>query len=93
MTKTNNRDFEQWKLENQANLTIWAEQFKAAVSAGENALKSVILINGGAAIALLAFVGSIWDKSANDIDVNKLLISMVIFVAGTLFFRFQYYQF
>jgi hypothetical protein len=85
MTKINNHDFEQWKLENQANLTIWAEQFKAAVSAGENALKSVILINGGAAVALLAFVGSIWDKSANDIDINKLLISMVIFVAGTLF--------
>ena len=55
MTKINNHDFEQWKHENQANLTIWAEQFKAAVSAGENALKSVILINGGTAVALFAF--------------------------------------
>lgn len=55
--------------------------------AGENALRSVILINGGAAVALLAFIGSIWVESVKnkDIDINKLLISMAIFVAGTLF--------
>jgi len=85
MTEINNRNFERWKQENQTNLTIWAERFKVAVSAGENALKSVILINGGAAVALLAFIGSVWDKSTNDVDINKLLISMIIFVTGTLF--------
>lgn len=87
MTKIDNHDFEKWKHENQANLTIWAEQFKAVISAGENVLRSVILINGGAAIALLAFIGNIWNKSIknNDTDITKLLISMAIFVIGTFF--------
>jgi hypothetical protein len=45
------------------------------------------LINGGAAVALLAFIGSIWKESIKnkDTDINTLLISMVIFVVGTLF--------
>ncbi|SMC72187.1 hypothetical protein [Sporomusa malonica] len=34
----------------------------ALITMGQNALKSATLINGGAAITLLAFVGNIWDK-------------------------------
>lgn len=87
MTKINEQEFEKWKQENQANLTIWAEQFKAAVSAGENALRSVILINGGATVALLAFISNVWNESIKNksMNFNVLLISMAIFTFGTLF--------
>ena len=54
--------------------------FKSAVSAGENSLKTVILINGGAAIALLTFIGN---RSTSDVDIKKLLFSMIFFSVGT----------
>lgn len=62
--------------ENDASIEI----FKSAVSAGENSLKTVVLINGGAAIALLTFIGN---KPTSDVDVEKLLFSMILFSVGT----------
>ena len=83
--------FEQWKMEHASNLARYSaenahqvEMFKSVILAGQNALKSVILINGGAAVAILAFVGSTWDKSANTNVGKKLLISMVLFAFGVL---------
>jgi hypothetical protein len=68
-----------------AQVTWNQEMFKSVISAGQVALRSVILINGGAAVALLAFIGSIWDKSTIDnLTIKKLLISMAGFVLGVL---------
>ena len=87
----NESEMEMWKEKNRRELAQYnaevignLEMFRSLISTGENALKSVILINGGAAVALLAFIGSIWDKSTNDIASKiLLLISMAGFVFGT----------
>jgi hypothetical protein len=87
----NESEMEMWKEKNRRELAQYnaevmstLEVFKSVISAGQNALKSVILINGGAAVALLAFIGSIWNESIDDIAIKKLLISMAIFVVGVL---------
>ncbi len=38
------------------------EEFKATVSFAQIALKAAMLINGGAAVAILAFMGNTWRK-------------------------------
>ncbi len=72
--------FAQYDSENKWSL----ELFRSVILAGQTALKSAILINGGAAVALLAFIGSVWDKTTNPNVIKKLLISMVLFVLGVL---------
>lgn len=62
------------------------EMFKSVIEAGLNALKSAIVINGGAAVALLAFVGGqITKYGPND---QKVLLScfgysLLAFIIGT----------
>ncbi|WP_429933152.1 hypothetical protein [Alteromonas sp. 4B03] len=56
------------------------EHFKSVISMAELALKSAILINGGASVALLTFIGNI--KSG---DKNFLVYSLCSFAFGVLF--------
>ncbi|MGF6759385.1 hypothetical protein [Paraburkholderia sp. GAS42] len=49
---------EVWKAQLSAHSTMSVEMFKSAVEAGQTALKSAILINGGAAATVLAFAGN-----------------------------------
>jgi hypothetical protein len=58
--------------------------FESVISTGQNALKSIIMLNGGAVVALLAFVGATWNKFANPAMVKTLLIAMMLFDAGVL---------
>ena len=44
-------------------------------------LKSAILVNGGAAVALLAFIGSIWLKGG---DLSSLTTPLIFFISGML---------
>ena len=48
----------QYNAERAAELSFDIEMFKSVIIAGQAALKSAILINGGATVALLAFIGS-----------------------------------
>ncbi len=50
---------ERHKQANQLDL----EMFRSVISAGQNAIKTAFLLNGGAAIALLAFIGSLVEKN------------------------------
>ncbi|MBL4800325.1 MAG: hypothetical protein JKY45_00430 [Emcibacter sp.] len=59
--------------------------FKAGVIASQSALKSSMIINGGAAIALLAFMGKIWDASISKSIATSLSNSMLLFCLGILF--------
>lgn len=47
-------------------------------------LKSVILINGGAAVALLAFMGNVWDKSSELAVIYPLTKAIAFFAYGVL---------
>ena len=59
------------------------EAYKAALEAGRLANKSAMIINGGGAVALLAFIGRIFDPITN--AHIPLVLPMILFCAGALF--------
>lgn len=73
---------------NQGNLAKFQHEsevsiklMEAAIEAGKEAIKAAVLINGGAAVALLSFIAS--DKVAI-IDGQKLGCSVALFAGGVL---------
>jgi len=74
---------EQYKAECDSNLEEYKLKFQATVQSGQAALKSAFLINGGAAIALLAFIGNVWTKT--QANVNGLGFPLLLYVFGVLF--------
>jgi len=82
---------EEYKLTHQSKLegykaeTQWSiEQFRSVIAYGQATLKSAILINGGAAVALLAFIGKIWSDENSQLAIKELSYSLTLFVFGTL---------
>ncbi len=60
------------------------DSFRAVIQAGQSALKNAILINGGGAAALLAFLGHIWiTKPVANIS-SYLPYSLLAFALGVL---------
>lgn len=57
------------------------EEFKAVISLAQTALKIPILINGGAAIAMLALIGNTWSENNLTADLAK---SLLFFSFGVL---------
>lgn len=74
----------QYNAERAAELAFETEMFKSVIIAGQAALKSAILINGGATVALLAFIGNIFEVSQNSEVVTKLSYAMFCFAIGVL---------
>ncbi|MEA3427870.1 MAG: hypothetical protein U9Q84_01340 [Thermodesulfobacteriota bacterium] len=60
------------------------EMLRSVISYSQAALKSAILINGGAAVALLAFIGNIWAKTTAKEAVEFLTFSIASFSFGVL---------
>jgi hypothetical protein len=75
------RDIEAYRYKTLASL----EMFRSVIEAGMNALKSAILINGGAAIALLTLMGEITQKNTPNLEFNKLGLSLFVFIVATGF--------
>lgn len=71
-----------WVKENEAIQTQNVEMFRAVILAGQNALRTAFLMNGGATVALLAFLGKLSDQHQEKIAVFSS--ALVIFVAGVL---------
>ncbi len=76
-----------------AQLQGWAEQqkhsyaqniemFRSVITAGQNALRSSFLMNGGATVALLAFIGKLTDNAKAKIPL--FVGSLSLFVLGVL---------
>jgi hypothetical protein len=66
------RQLERWKANIRQNELFRQELFegvlhsdRAAIDIGLTTLRTAILINGGAVVALLAFVGQLWDRHAD----------------------------
>lgn len=74
---------EQYKAECDLNLEEYKLKFQATVQSGQAALKSAFLINGGAAVALLAFIGNAWTKT--QANINGLGFPLLLYVFGVLF--------
>ncbi len=60
------------------------EMFKSVIATGQAALKSSMVINGGAAAALLAFTGKIWSEGSIVQVTNALTHSILWFCLGLL---------
>ena len=73
---------DQYKAECNSNLEEYKLKFQATVQSGQAALKSAFLINGGAAVALLAFIGNVWTKT--QANVSGLGFPLLLYVFGVL---------
>lgn len=80
MNAQNESALREYDAENQKQI----EMFRATITSGQAALKSAILINGGASVALLAFIGNIWTKGTLQEAVDSLTLSIGLFAGGVL---------
>lgn len=78
-------DFEVWKVQAPLQNDHDVEMFKSVIEAGQTALKTATIINGGAAAALLAFLGNLLTKEAPPgvvFPIPAISFAMLIFVVG-----------
>ena len=73
-------ELEKWKTEIQHNLVVYQE----VNMQGQAAMKAALLINGGASVAILAFIGTAMNNSTESFLLLKLCFSMLMFIAGVL---------
>ncbi len=70
-----------------ARIQRWLSDAELVTEAGREALRSIIIVNGGAVIALLAFMGKLFsesDKIASNL-ASCLPIALFFFTCGVLF--------
>lgn len=67
-----------------AQQALNVEMLRSVITYGQEALKAAILINGGAAVAVLAFIGNIWTKGIAAAAVGSITESLVLFAFGVL---------
>ena len=77
---TNQVNLELLKIQNAFQIEV----FKSVITVGANACRAFMIMNGGAAIALLAFLGNIWNKSSTPDASKAIAISLAIFCVGVL---------
>jgi ABC-type multidrug transport system permease subunit len=71
-----------WIKQNEAAQASGLEMFRTVILAGQNALKTAFLMNGGATVALLAFLGKLSDQHQDKIAIFSS--SLIVFVFGVL---------
>ena len=64
------------------------EMYKSMISIAMEGLKLLALLNGGSAVALLAYLGNVAGKSAHGIDMR---LPMFCYVAGLVFCGLAYF--
>lgn len=79
------------KLQHQSNLEWYKaqhqsqlEMFKSTMESAHSALKASLIVNGGAAISLLAFVGNIWSKTQTASVAHALAATIACFSSGVM---------
>lgn len=60
------------------------EMLRSTIAIAQSALKSSLLINGAAAVALLAFIGNVWSSKEHIPTVLGVANAMGFFVSGVL---------
>lgn len=81
-------EFEVYKVQAPLQHAAAMEMVKSAIAAGGDALRLLVLINGGAAVALLAFLGNVLTKEAPDrfnFSVQGMRVALATFVFGVGF--------
>ncbi|WP_417333895.1 hypothetical protein [Halarcobacter sp.] len=69
------------KLQHESNVSI--EMFKSVIQSGQNAMKTALFINAGAAISMLTMISNLIGKDEKTY-VNALSTPLLIFVLGVL---------
>jgi hypothetical protein len=82
---------EDFKARHQSNLAHYGAQNQAAlemlrtlVAVGQAALRTPMLINGGAAVAILGFLRNAWTKNLPSAVLKTLPSALLLFTAGVL---------
>ena len=75
-------ELQKWVEEHKYIHAQGVEMFRSVIQAGQNALRTAFLMNGGASIALLAFIGHL--SSVAPTKVSTLAPSLTVFVGGVL---------
>jgi hypothetical protein len=75
-------ELQKWVEEHKNIHAQGVEMFRSVIQAGQNALRTAFLMNGGASVALLAFVGHL--SSVAPERVSTLAPSLTVFVGGVL---------
>jgi hypothetical protein len=65
-----------------AQIDFDIEELKAVNAAGQSAIKSSMLVNGGGAVALLAFIGHLTTSSETARSIPTFAFPLTIFVLG-----------
>lgn len=88
---TIDRDMEEWraKVESQqlfwrAGVDAWLHADRGAVDIGIEVLRNAILLNGGAAVALLAFTAELWKDNGRSAALTKLACTIFYFAWGAI---------
>lgn len=71
-----------WIEQTKGNLASNLEMFRSVIQAGQSAIKSSFLLNGGAAVAILAFIGKLTTSQPDKIP--SFATSLTLFVVGVL---------
>ena len=75
----------------QEHVHNWSlEGFRQIIALGQSTLKSMMLINGGAAVALLAFLGNLITRSGPSGSIVAFADSMRLFVIGVFLAAIAY---
>jgi hypothetical protein len=77
-------ELQHWVEQHKALEAFNIEMFRAVITCGQSALKNAVLINGGAGVALLAFIGHVWEKDLAPEIVRGLTWSLLLFICGVL---------
>ena len=77
-------DLSAWVSARQQNHEHNLEMLRATIATGQSAIKSALLINGGAAAALLAFVGSVWPSHKLGEALSDITSALLLYVFGVL---------
>lgn len=62
--------------------------FKSVITTGQSALKASLIINGGAALALLALFGKIWGSQTGQLIIDSMALAIMMFSKGVLYAAF-----
>ncbi|AZL74512.1 hypothetical protein [Pseudomonas oryziphila] len=77
-------DLVNWQNANQRDHESALEMLRATISTSHLAIKSALLINGGAAVAFLAFLGTAWSRFPSAAVKALLAGSLEYFVFGVM---------
>lgn len=74
-----------WVADNQHNNEADLESFRQILALGQSTIRSAILINGGAAVALLAFIGHLSTSAVVKFTILPFAGALRLFVFGVFF--------